>query len=168
MNRLLLIFYVVLSLVFSSCSNSNVNDDFLNKYAKYDFSQYEGYEVFIRGGDLVNKGNSIVFITSSTDSKRGIYILSINRKNHTIAYSKWNSEKDPCDFDIEELKELAAHFLDFGIARLTVDTNGCVFVYKRTIENLDYVRLPEESIKSFLGRPAYGWYKPYDFSLSQN
>ena len=137
---------------------------FASQYEFYDFSEFKGISVILRGVDSAD--NYIVFGSISTSYDTPSVPFDIVLEKKTMQLIRIKTIYDKCCIDTFEIQQLAQKFLAFDIRRLDVDLNNNVFVFFDEPETLTMVKfindeeLLERSSEMQWKKIKGKWYSP--------
>ena len=160
------IIYYLCLLFIISCK-SNYEEEFINRYSDYNFSNYQGSEIYVRG--FSSRNSPIIFLESIKNNNFVRLTINYNKQSKSIidveeSYPK-DSLKENLKINVDnQLKKLTADFVDMNIYYLKVDSLGNVYVKPSADEHSPVIGkfISEEYRKKIFAKSISlknGWYK---------
>ncbi|MCS4304938.1 hypothetical protein [Chryseobacterium sp. BIGb0232] len=124
------IIYYLCLLFIISCKN-NYEKEFIKRYSNYDFSKYQGREIYVRG--FSSRNSPIIFLESMKNNNFVRLTINYNKQSKSIIDIEESYPKDSLKENLKinannQLKKLTTDFVDMDIYYLKVDSLGNVYV----------------------------------------
>ena len=160
-------FIYYLCLLFIISCKSNYEKEFISKYSNYDFSNYQGKEIYVRA--FSSRNSPIIFLESIKNNNLVRLTINYDKQFMSIIDVKESYPKDSLKENLkinanDQLKKLTADFVDMNIYYLRVDSLGNVFVKPSADEHSPVIGMfiSEEYRKKIFVKSISlknGWYK---------
>ncbi|KYH08057.1 hypothetical protein A1704_05165 [Chryseobacterium cucumeris] len=159
------IYYLCLLFIIS-CKN-NYEEEFISRYSNYDFSNYQGKEIYVRG--FSSRNFPIIFLENVQNNNFIRLTINYNKQSKSIidveeSYPKDSLKKNSKVNVNNQLKKLTTDFIDMNIYYLKVDSLGNIYVKPSAEEYSPVIGkfISEEYRKKIFVKSISlenGWYK---------
>ena len=137
-------------------------ETFVDKHGTENFNEFRNKGFAIRNYDESN--NAVVFISSDLNRAdvNGPYIVSIDESSRVIKKTDLTLSLSK-NIDTNELNALALKFMEFKVQKLSVDSNGNIFIGIKSNDRADLIYFSDDNyrIRAYKNwkRLSGNWYR---------